>query len=383
MSGVMPDRDVIRRLAEVELPDGAVLSIYIDLDPSEFATADARSSAITSALNEADKAVSDSEGARDLDHDARQALREDVERAREYLESADFDGTRAIAIFAAGSASLFEALHLPQPVETSVSIDTTPQVAPLAAQADSGTWLVVLANRSSGRLLRGGPDGLREEGVVDDDVHGQHQQGGWSQARYERSVDEDVRRHLERVAKAVAQRHERAPFDNLLVGGPEDAYSEFVDLLDQKMQGLLAGRVDVDVENTNADAVTEAAVEAMRAHEEKVEVELLARLAAGLGRGGRAAAGVDDVLSSLNEQRVETLLLDAGFSAPGAQCPQCGWIGAQSEGECPADGTELESRPNLADLAVEHALAQDAKVISLRDRAEMEPHGGLAALLRF
>jgi peptide chain release factor subunit 1 len=383
MSAVMPDRDVIRRLAEVDVPDGAVLSIYVNLDPSEFATADARKSAIGSALSEADKAVSDSEDMRDLDHDARQTLRDDVERAREYLESADFDGTHAVAIFAAGGADLFETIHLPQPVESSVSIDATPNVAPLASETEGGSWLVVLVNRSSGRLLRGGPDGLREEGAVDDDVHGQHQAGGWSQARYERSVDEDVRRHLERVAKAISQRHERAPFDSLLIGGPEDAYSEFVDLLDQKMGELVAGRIDVDVENTSADEVAEAAGEAMREHEEKRETELLARLAEGLGRGERAAAGVDDVLAALNEQRVETLLLDAGFSGPGAQCPQCGWIGAQSAGKCPADGTDLDARPNIADLAIERALAQDARVVTLTDRPETEQHGGIAAVLRF
>jgi peptide subunit release factor 1 (eRF1) len=380
MSAVMPDRDVIRRLAEVDMRDGAVLSIYIDLDPSEFATADARKSAIASALGEADKAVSDSDDTPDLDHDTRLALREDIERAREYLESANFDGTRGLALFATcGVVS----------IRTELStgwgrwIDTTPHVAPLTSEIDGGSWLVVLVNRGSGRLLRGGPDGLREEGVVDDDVHGQHQQGGWSQARYERSVDEDVRRHLERVAKAVAQRHERAPFDSLLIGGPEDACSELVELLDQRMRALVAGRVDVDVENTSADQVTEAAAETMREHEERRESELLARLAEGLGRGERAAAGVDDVLGCLNEQRVETLLLEVGFSAPGAQCPQCGWIGAQSEGRCPADGTPLDQRPNVVDPAVERALAQDAKVVTLRERPEMESHGGIAAVLRF
>jgi hypothetical protein len=382
MSAVMPDRDVIRRLAEVDVPDGAVLSIYVDLDPREFATAEARKSAITSALDEADRAVSDSDDQRQLDHDTRMALREDVARAREYLESADFDDTHGLAIFAAGGAGLFEAVHLPHPVASSVSIDTTPHVAPLVALPD-GSWLVVLVNRGSGRLLRGGPDGLREEGAVDDDVHGQHDQGGWSQARYQRSVDEDVRRHLERVAKGVRQRHDRAPFDHLLVGGPEDAYSELMELLDQKMSALLAGRVEVDVENTTPEQVAEAAAGAMRRHEEKVQDELLARLAEGLGRGERAAAGIDDVLGCLNEQRVETLMLDAGFSVPGAQCPQCGWIAAQSGGTCPADGTELDPRPNVVDLAIERALAQDARVVTLRERPEVEFHGGIAAILRF
>jgi|SRR5215218_204598 len=375
-----PDRDVLRRLSEVDPGDGAVLSVYVNLDPSEFATANARQSAISSVVNDAARAADGDE--RDLSHDARIALREDVDRIREYLEGAEFDGTQGVAVFAAGHVGFFEALHLPNPVDNTVAIDSTPHLAPLASDSE-GSWLVVLVNRSSGRLLRGGPDGLREEGVVDDEVHGQHQKGGWSQARYQRSVDEDARNHLERVAKAVGQRHERAPFEHLIIGGPEDAYGEFVELLDQKMRGLLAGRVDVDVESTTAEDVTAAAADAMREHEEQAQTELLGRLQEGLGRGERAAAGLDDVLAALNEQRVEALLIDANFSAAGAQCPSCGLITSKTGGTCPADGTELEERPDLVAAAIERVLAQDAKVVTLRERPEIESHGGIAAVLRF
>jgi peptide chain release factor subunit 1 len=375
-----PDRDLLRRLAGVDAGDGAVLSVYVNLDPAEFATANARSTAISSAVNDAARIVEGDD--RDLSHDARTALREDVERVREYLEGADFAETRGVAVFAAGHVGFFEALHLPTAVQSSVAVDVTPNVAPLASGPE-GSWLVVLVSRSSGRLLRGGPDGLREEGAVDDDVHGQHQKGGWSQARYQRSVDEDARNHLERVAKAVGQRHERAPFEHLLIGGPEDALADFEGMLDQKMSDLLAGRVDVDVENTNADEVAEAAAETMREHEEKEQTELLGRLEEGLGRGERAAAGLDDVLAALNEQRVETLLVDAGFSATGAQCPSCGLITSRTGGNCPADETELEERPDIVAAAAERVLAQDAKVVALRERPELESHGGIAAVLRF
>src|SRR5207248_11803562 len=54
----------------------------------------------------------------------------------------------------------------------------------------------------------------------------------------------------------------------------------------------------------------------------------LERLEQGLGAGGRAAAGLDDVLEALNERRVELLLFEEGFRAPGVACPHCGWLGA-------------------------------------------------------
>jgi peptide subunit release factor 1 (eRF1) len=377
-----PDREALRRLAEVSVPDGAVLSVYVNLDPSEFATADARSSAIGSAVNEAQRAVGD-EGALDhLSHAARVALRADVEQVREYLESADFDGTQGIAIFAAGGADLFEALHLPFPVANAVKVDAAPHVAPLADESE-GAWLVVLVNRRNARLFRGGPERLREEGRVEDDVHGQHDQGGWSQARYERSVDQDAQRHLERTARAVFQRHQRKPFDHLLVGAPDDSYNQFVDLLDKGLRDRLRGRVESDVENVDDEQVTEAAAPAIAEYERQRQGELIARLNEGLGRGERAAAGLEGVLRCLNEQRVEVLLLEAGFSAEGVQCPQCGWIGVAGTGKCPADESELEPRPDVVDAAIERALAQDAELTTFRDRPEIESHGGIAAILRF
>jgi len=145
-------------------------------------------------------------------------LREDVERIRAYAGSADFDGTHGLAIFAAGGGDLFEVLHLPSPVQNAVVVDGSPHVAPLVGEPD-GAWCVVLVNRRTARILSGGPLELVEEERISDDVPGRHDQGGWSQARYQRHIDEEARRHLERVAEAVADRCRRGAFDHLLVGG--------------------------------------------------------------------------------------------------------------------------------------------------------------------
>lgn len=375
-----PDRDVLRRLAEVDVGDWPVLSVYVNLDPSEFATGPARASAIRSVIDEAGRAATD--GGQQLSHEARGALRDDVQRLREYLGSVDFAGTQGIAIFAAGGAGLFEALHLPHPVQRAVVVNSAPHVAPLASEPE-GDWCVVLVSRRNGRILRGGPERLAEVGEVSDDVHGQHDQGGWSQARYQRSVDQEATRHVERLARVLGQGAKAAPFAHLLIGGPEDAYTELVDMLDEHLRERLRGRVESDVDDTTPEQVLEAALPLMQEHERRSQDELIGRLEERLGRGDRAAAGADDVLGCLNEQRVETLLLDANFSAPGSECPSCGWIGSIAGGNCPMDGAELDHRPNVVDPAVDRAFAQDARILTLRERPEIQLHGGIAAILRF
>jgi peptide subunit release factor 1 (eRF1) len=110
----------------------------------------------------------------------------------------------------------------------------------------------------------------------------------------------------------------------------------------------------------------------------------LERLAGGFGGGpGRAASGLAEVLAAVHEQRVEILLVDAGFKAPGVSCPTCGWLGAEDATTCPADGSATEHRADVVEAAVERTLTQAADVQVLRDRPELASHGHVAAVLRF
>ena len=75
--------------------------------------------------------------------------------------------------------------------------------------------------------------------------------------------------------------------------------------------------MSVDVENTTADDVFDAARPVIEEHERTAERDALDRLQQGVGAGGRGVAGLDDVLGVLNERRVETLLIEERFQMPG------------------------------------------------------------------
>src|ERR1700740_1255324 len=91
----------LRALANVRPQQGRVLSVFLNLDPTEFATPPARSSAITSVMTAAAHKVEAKDG---LSHFEREALKADVERVREVLAGADVasNGTRAVAVYACG-----------------------------------------------------------------------------------------------------------------------------------------------------------------------------------------------------------------------------------------------------------------------------------------
>src|SRR3954467_2681091 len=105
----------LRRLGALR-PPVPVLSLYLDLDPSQFGTDRARSSAVTSLLDEAHKRVEEAAA----DHDGKVSLRADVERAAEFFEDFQPKGARGVAIFSASAAGVFESFTLPRPTQTQV-----------------------------------------------------------------------------------------------------------------------------------------------------------------------------------------------------------------------------------------------------------------------
>jgi peptide chain release factor subunit 1 len=375
-------RDRLRRLAEADVGDAKVLSLFLNLDPREFATPPARSTEVRSLLDRAGRLVREESDR--LTHEQKESLKADLERvAAELGNGAGTKGAHGLAVFSCSSAGLFEMLRLSQPVDHDPVISDAPYLAPLSSLAEAGRWCVVLVNRRTARLFRGSSDALEEIALVDDQVRNKHDQGGWSQANYQRSVDKDARDHLKHAAEVLFLQMKSELPEGVIVGGPQETVTDFESALHPYLRERLVGRIDIDVEDTPAEEVRRAAGARIAEIAREREDQALARLAELFGSNGRAASGLADVLVAVHEQRVETLLVDHGYSAAGVVCPQCGFLGGKGFSECPADGTTVERRDNVVEAALERAITQSADVHVLRDRPELASHGHIAAILRF
>ena len=371
-----PDRDQLRRLAELRLDRPVLLSLYLNLDPSEFATPPARKTSVRSLIDEAERRLRERNG---LTHEDKAGLQASLERATTLLENdLPSDGAHGLAVFVSEQSGLFEALKLPRSVPNRVAIGHSPLVGPLARLARRERWCVTLVNRRDARIFRGSPDNLREIEQVHDDVSGQHDQGGWSQARYQRSIDKEKDDHLRDTCDALMRHFKRQPFERLIVGGPREIVADFEAKLHQYLQERLTGRIEVDVENTAVDQVLAAARPLIDELEHQRERDALECL------GERGVTGLDNLLPPLNERRVELLILDEQFGGvTGVQCLECGWLGLEGD-SCPADGSELTQLEDLTEGMIELSVQQAAELLAVRhERAALEAHGGAAAVLRF
>jgi peptide chain release factor subunit 1 len=352
MAAQSTTRGRLRRLAELRPERGMVLSIFFNLDPSEFATPAARATEVNSVVTAAAHKIDEAEG---LEHAERTALRQDVERVREVLQGSNIasNGTHGLAVYACGPADLLEVVRLPHPVESRAVLDDHPCVEPLIRGGDDGRWCVLLVNRKTARIFVGEATGLEEVDYIEGDTHRQHDQGGWSQARFQRSVEQEKLNHLGEALDTLFSRFKRRPFDHLVVGAPDEMVTEVEQRLHPYLRDRLAGRLHLDVENSSADEVKAAAAEVVDAHEAAEEREALDRLKQGIGRGDRGASGPAAVMEALEQARVEVLLLADDFDAP-----------------------EL-------DEAVEKAITQSARILVVRHHDDLIPHAGIGAVLRF
>ncbi len=345
-------RGRLRRLAELHPERGLVLSVFFNLDPSEFGTPAARSTEINSVVTAAAKKVDEAEG---LDHDARQALHADVARVREVLSGSDLatNGTHGLAIFACGPADVLEVVRLPHPIESRAIVDDHACVEPLIRNGTEERWCVLLVNRKTARIFLGAADGLEEFDHIEGDTHRQHDQGGWSQARFQRSVEQEKLNHVHHALDTLFTRFTRRPFDHLVVGAPEELVAEVEERLHPYLRQRLAGRLGIDVENSSSADVQSAAADVVDRHVAQVEREALDRMQQGIGRGDRGVSRPEAVMDALEQARVEILLLAEDFDAP-----------------------EL-------DQAVEKAITQSAQVLVVRHHDDLVMHGGIGAVLRF
>ena len=376
-------RERLRRLAGIRAGDAKVLSLFVNLDPREFATTAARRTEVRSLLDRAARQVREETG---LTHAAQAALRADLERLGDELGTGGLDvkGAHGVAVFTASALDLFEVLKLPEPVEHDPVIADAPFIEPLSAIGTPERWCALLVNRRVARLFCGPGAALEEVESISDEVRGRHDQGGWSQANYQRSIDKDADDHLRHAAQVAFEELKDDLPAGILIGAPSELAGAFEAHLHPYLRDRLAGRLEIDVEHAKAEEVGRAAAPRIEAAARERDDAALARLVEAFAGGpGRAASGLREVLAAVHEQRVETLLVEAGFAAPGVRCPTCGWLGADESAECPADGSATERVGDTVEAAVARALLQSADIRVLRDRAELASHGRVAAILRF
>jgi peptide chain release factor subunit 1 len=326
-----------------------------------------------------------SEAARrpELTHEQKEGLRKDVERLRAFFENEfDREGSQGFAVFCAQLDNVWRPTSLSERVPDLVKVGRSLHLAPLVPLVGRGEGaLVAVVSRERGDLYRLHESRLEEVVEQFQEQPGRHDQGGWSQSRYQRHIEKLVHDHLKDVAETLDRHVRESNHAPLVIVVAEETRAELEETLSHEVKNAVVGWTNADAHAGPAEllADVEPLLESRHAAQEAEAVE---NWKAEAGRNGRATSGWGPTLEAASDGRVELLLFQAGTDRPAWECPACGRVSSEG-GACPLDGTQMEERKEGLDLAVHQTLAHGGTVLALRERQDLEPVDGIGALLRF
>jgi peptide chain release factor subunit 1 len=373
--------DDLRELAAFRAENGCAISLYLDLDPSIVPTAGDTATRVRSLLD----AGSKSHGAKraDLAHEVRLGLKADFERLGRYFDGEfDRDGAQGLAIFTAGLDNVWSVLQLPSSVPDSVRVADDFLLAPLVPLLGRGDGaLVAVVGREQGRLLALRRGRLEEIADHTEEAPGRHDQGGWSQSRFQRHIENLDQEHYRTVGDELEKAFRRLGRPRIVLVGTEEVRAEFADALTNEVQEAIVGSVTAEAHASTSD-LQQAVLPSLEQWRSSRESGAVERWREEAGRDARAASGWERTLEAASDGRVELLLYQDGVQRDAFRCPACGRA-ALNAATCPLDGTTMEPRDDGLDLAVRLTLAHGGDVLAVEYRRDLDPVEGIGAILRF
>jgi peptide chain release factor subunit 1 len=373
--------DGLRELAGFRAENGCAISLYLDLDPSVSPTAGDVATRVRSLLDAGSKSHGATRG--DLAHEVRQGLKEDFERLERFFANEfDRDGAHGLAIFAAGLDNVWSVVPLPLPVPDTIRVADDLLLAPLVPLVGRGGGaLVAVVNREQGRLYALRNARLEELADLTVEAPRRHDQGGWSQANFQRHVDNLALEHYKDVAEELERLYRRLGRPRIVVVAGDEARAEFAEVLPNELEDAVIGWTTAEAHATEADLETlvQPFIDQWRLERENAAVE---RWREEVGKNALGVAGWGETLEAASDGRIELLLYQAGVRHDAYRCPACGRA-AVTATTCPLDGTTMEHRDDGLDVAVRLTLAYGGDLLAVEYRRDLDPVEGIGAILRF
>ena len=371
----MLNLEQVRQIEALDAGDGRILSLYLDLDPERQSK---RSYRIVFKDLAKDTRVR-------LDEALQRDLRGESEKVEQWLDGPKPQGL-GLALFSCAPRNVWQPLWLALRTHDHIAYDPVADVAPLLEMLDDyERYAVVLTDKQTSRLFTVYGGEIEEDTQVRDYVPPKHDQGGPSQANFQRHHEAHVQRHLDHAMSCLTELAWRRQFDRIIVMGPSESTSE----LQRRLPRQLAARVVAVVPGKidwNEKTILARAREIEDAVERDYEARLFKPLIDAQGPKGLGVVSTSPALEALWERDVMTLIVANGAHAAGNECLKCDHLHVGSKAVCATCGGPTRPLHDVFHRATAVALEQRANVEVVHgDAAQrlMALGGGLGAMRRF
>ncbi|MBI4654228.1 MAG: hypothetical protein HY752_04455 [Nitrospirae bacterium] len=322
-----------------------------------------------------------------LNKDVMKKVKEDIEKIEASLIGNKRGFKKGLAVISSIPLGFWREYHFSLPVRNELIIDDTPYVKPLFTLLNNyPRYVVLLIDKESARifLIHLGKIELYTEHITPD-IPGRHKKGGWfalEQSRYERHIDYHISLHMKDVIKSLEELLHKESVDKIIIGGSEDAIVKIKNMLSRTILDKVISIFHPEKLSGDKDILDET-LEIIRVFEREKEREIVKELITRTMKNNMAVIGLEDVLNSIQEGRVMTLIFLKDMAASGLRCIGCGFLTSQTIKTCPYCGGNFEKASYLIDLSVQKAVEQGAAIEVITDSEGLLNAGGIGAFLRF
>jgi peptide chain release factor subunit 1 len=383
--------DLMQKLSVVEPSGFPFLSIYLNAEPNEQGRDDYGSWLKKELSEHADDYPEDSAEA--------QSFNADVERITNFLENEVEPAANGIAIFAcSGADEFFETtqIEVAFPNNRLFAFDR-PHIFPLARAIDQNPKYAVLwadTNKADiyvfGRETHIGAE-IETSAKVEEiqgEVTNRTQVGGWSQARYQRHIENFHLQHAKETVEELDKLVRDLKIEHIILCGDE---AVIMPTLRPQLSKELENKVVETLNLSKYDSeekIRRATLEVMHSQNTAGDEAAVGRMfdaakaAAGLG-----TMGVEDTLAALSNGQVEELLISSNFDAiEYSQKKVKRVLRDYAPGDDNSTSDELpkvrEPR-QIADELIVRALNSAAKIKFIEDESLLKEANGVGAVLRY
>jgi peptide subunit release factor 1 (eRF1) len=361
----------LRELLDFSTPN-LVLSLYLNTDPAE-GIVDAYKLRLRNLLKEVN-------------------LPQDVSAVERYFTVDYHWSGRGAVVFTSAAENFFRAYPLSVKFRSLVHVGERPLVKPLKDLMESyGGYGVVLVDKQGARLFHFNLGELTEQEGVLGEVVKHTKRGGASSFPGRRGgeagrtdhMEETIERNMREASEFAVRFFEENHVRRVLIGGTDDNVARLRGILPKAWQSLVMGTFPMSMTATHPEVQARAmqiGQEAELRRTQRLVDELITTAAKGTG----AVVGLENTLEAVNNNKVQTLVVEEGFRSGGSECQGYGHLTIKDGEVCPVCGSQLTSAGvDVIDLAVSSVLRHRGDVEVIPTSAGMEKAGHMGAVLRY
>jgi peptide chain release factor subunit 1 len=326
----------------------------------------------------------------------REMLDRDLERIATFLESNVQPSANGLALFACDAANLFETIQLEAPIEAhSLFVGERPHLYPLARLVSQySRYAAVLADTNRTRILVLADGAVQTDTAIEGVKTRRTSQGGWSQARYQRHVENYHLQHIKEVVAALEKIVLAEGITRIVVSGDPVVLPLLREQMPKALADMVVEELSLAADSTQAD-VLRTTLAAMRVADAQSDREKVEAAVGAYRAGGLGVVGPDATLLALTNGQVDELLMTASLARidalPDTRAAELALANDTALAEEPAVEPTAAGETagadvgvvRLADEIVRIAQQTSARIQFIEDPSLLEPYGGVAATLRY